>query len=67
MTVKKLSDTRWPVRPNTVLTLKCGYHKIKEALTDFTISTNENKLTIIEAMPLLRNMNKYEIVLMTII
>jgi hypothetical protein len=67
VSVKRISDTRWSARADAVLAVKQGYNSIKEALNEICDSKEEKKATVLEANSLRKKMNKYEIVLMTVI
>lgn len=65
--LKRVSDTRWSARADAVLALREDYQNIKEALKEFCESSNQQPASRVEAKGLLKKMDEYETVLLTVL
>lgn len=67
ISLKKICDTRWSARADAILALKKGYIEIQTALNTMCQSEEEKPIARTEAKGLLKNFEKYETALLTIL
>ncbi|XP_013777554.1 uncharacterized protein LOC106462200 [Limulus polyphemus] len=65
--MKKISDTRWSARSDAILSLKQGYHDIKNALLDIAVAENEKPVAKVEAKAPSKKFEKYENAVLTVL
>ena len=65
--MKRVSDTRWSARADSVLALKKSYIEIKAALSDASKNATQKPVAKAEAKALVKQMERYEIALMTVL
>ena len=67
LTVKSLSETRWPARYDAITALMSGYDKIYEALVTLASDDSQKPETKVEAQGLTKSIQTLETSLLTVI